>query len=195
MSPWYQNYWRLITHPYVFFEEAINHGKHLPATLVVFFTIFLTGFGWLLISPAQINLFNAAASLIIPICSYPAAVFLIFLVCRFLISETKLQSFFAVWGFSYVPTFIFFLINISVHGFQNFHWFQSLFGHSWLIMVFWAFIFLMFLWKVLFLAITLRLAGNLNLIQISIALPLLIFIAGIYWWILLTLGWIKVPLI
>lgn len=195
MRPWYQNFWRLITHPYAFFEEAINRGNHLAATMTVVITVIFTGLGWMVIIQKWTKPSVYALNFILPLVTYPLAVFILFAVCRFLVRETRLRSFFAVWGYSYLPTFIFFIANILLHYILNFSWVQNLPGKPFLLMVFWAFIFLIFLWKVLFLAITLRLAGNLNLSLISIALPLLLLIAGIYWWTLASLGWIKIPFI
>jgi len=49
--------------------------------------------------------------------------------------------------------------------------------------------------KILLLAITLRLAGNLNITQIIKAITILALVVGFYWWGGSILGWFKVPFI
>lgn len=49
-------------------------------------------------------------------------------------------------------------------------------------MCLWPFIFLTLFWKALLLAITLRLAGNLNFIQIIQAIAIIGLLVLFYWW-------------
>ncbi|HEX3043391.1 MAG TPA: hypothetical protein VHY08_01445 [Bacillota bacterium] len=202
MRPWYQNAWRLISHPYAFFEEAINRRNPYPATVTFIVTVILTGFGWWITRWESVGSWVSAfyiggflTKLLLPIVTYPLAVMAIYLACRLLVRETHLSSFFAVWGFSYLPTFLFFTINILAHILRQITWIAQLTIHPLLILLLWAIIFLILLWKLLLLTITLRLAGNLPFGKILLALLILGLITGAYWFLTFNLGWLKVPFI
>lgn len=192
----FRNLWRLISHPYAFFEETIQKNNPIPATLFFMLVWLVTYGGWWLISGGK--LISSGSKLIgvfLPLLSYPAAVTVIFLVCHLLMRENHWRSFFTVWGFSYLPTFGFFLVNIGVHKLANLSWLGFIFNQPLFLMVLWVIILLMLLWKFLFLAITLRLAGNLNLKQIIPAMIILSLVVAGYWWAVLSLGWLKIPFI
>jgi hypothetical protein len=191
MRRWLQNAWRLIANPYAFFEEMIHRADWRPATGVFIALLLLENLGWLLVG-RDISIW--AQSLILPLVTYPAAVLLIFLVCRLLVRENRPASFFAVWGFGYLPTFLFFSLTLLGHELRRLNAF-TIIPNSILLFGLWTFIFLMLLWKLLFLAITLRLAGNLNLKQILLAVVMLGLIVVVYWWAGLSLGLLKVPYI
>ncbi len=191
MRRWVQNTWRLIANPYTFFEDMISRGTSVPAMGVFLSFLLCETLGWWLVGRVN-SVWFWTGSFLVPLVTYPVAVFSIYLVCHLLVRENHISSFFAVWGFSYLPTFLFFSLSIILHIFQRFTVFAVI--PSWLILMgLWAFIFLMFLWKLLFLSITLRLAGNLNFRQIVLATFLLGFIIIIYWWAGLSLGLFKVP--
>lgn len=191
MRRWLQNGWRLIANPYAFFEERINSPNWGSATGVFIALLLLENLGWLLVGRDHSIWLQ---SLVLPLVTYPVAVFGIFSVCRLLVRENRLGSFFAVWGFSYLPTFIFFGLTLLGHEIRHYTDFAVL-SNSILFIGLWTFIFLMFLWKFLFLTITLRLAGNLNLKQIILAVFLLGLITIAYWWAGLSLNLLKVPYI
>ncbi len=187
-----KKFWRLVTQPYAFFEEVIAENTTLPSTIAFLLALIITYSGWWLVGGSQKGILSAVA---IGLLSYPLAVCAIFFVCRIMVRETHLRSFFAVWGFSYLPTLIFFAVNIIAHALAQMPWMVNIPINPILLMGLWSFIFLMFLWKALFLAITLRLAGNLNLRQIIPAFLLLMVLVIIYWGIILKLGLSKVPFI
>ncbi len=192
-----KNAWGLVAHPYAFFEEAIRKGNPIPATIFFAVGFLLTYSGWWIVrgGPFLTSDYRHIFSLIVPLLTYPAAVIIIFLVCRILERDIRLRSFFATWGYSYLPTLAYFLIDIMLRGLARVPWFASVLQLPVLIMVLWTLLQLMFLWKLLFLAITLRLAGNLNLGQIIAAMFILAFFIGIYWAGIFSLGWLKIPFI
>jgi hypothetical protein len=191
MKRWLKNGWRLIANPYSFFEEMINRRTSRPATGVFIVLLILENLGWTLTIPD----YSAwLGGFLLPLVTYPAAVLCIFLICRILVRENRLSSFFSVWGFSYIPTFLFFFLTIVCHGLQRFTFLTNI-PNSLLFTGLWTFIFLMFLWKLLFLAITLRLAGNLNLKQIIIAVILISCLVLAYWWVGIRFDLMKVPYI
>lgn len=194
MQTWYQKAWRIVAQPYTFFEEAIDRGSSVPATFTFLVTLSLVNLGWLAVLK-DVSWAFWATGFLLPLVSYPLAVFIIYLVCRLLVRETRLRSFFAVWGFSFLPTGLFFLLNIGAHPLMNIAWFVNLQGSTVFMLIFWTVIFLLFLWKALFLAITLRQAGNLNLCQMVPAFILLGLAAAGYWWLTSSLGWLKIPFI
>jgi hypothetical protein len=195
MWTWIRYLWRLISHPYAFFEEAIQKNNPIPAALFFILAWGVIYGGWWLIAGRGIfsgpRLFGA----LVPLIAYPAGVAVIYLVCHIFVLQNHWRSFFAVWGFSYLPTFGFFLANIGVHQLAKLPWLGFIFGQPLFLMVLWVFILLMLLWKFLFLAITLRLAGNLNLKQIIPAMIILGIVVAGYWWIALRLEWLKIPFI
>jgi hypothetical protein len=195
MWSWFRNLWRLFSHPYAFFEEGIQRNNPIPATLSFILAWLLTYSGWWLSGGREISGGPRLLEMVLSLLSYPAAVTVIYLVCHLLTRENYWRSFFAVWGFSYLPTFGFFVVNIGVHKLAKLFWPGFIFNQPVFLMVLWVFILLMLLWKFLFLAITLRLAGNLNLKQIIIAIILLALVAAFYWWAAFALGWFKIPFI
>jgi hypothetical protein len=197
MRSWYQNAWGLVSHPYAFFEEAIGKGNPFPATAFFAGVFVIIYGGWWLISGGQhlASDSKSIVSLFLSVLTYPVSVITIFSICRLLVRDTQLRSFFAVWGFSYLPTFLFFVTDITAHGLAKFPWFANILHYRVSILILWAFLLLMFLWKLLFLAISLRLAGNLNLGQIILALVVLALAMGLYWGVTFNLGWLKIPFI
>lgn len=192
----FRNLWRLISHPYAFFEAAIEKNNPIPAALFFILAWLMTYGGWWLIGGGE--LISSGSRLIgvfLPLLSYPVAVTVIYLVSHLLMRENHWRSFLAVWGFSYLPTFGFFLVNIGVHKLAKIPWLGFIFNQPLFLIVLWVLILLMLLWKFLFLAITLRLAGNLNLKQIIAAMILLALVVAGYWWAILSLGWLKIPFI
>ncbi|HEX7715549.1 MAG TPA: hypothetical protein VF531_16135 [Bacillota bacterium] len=194
MQTWYRKAWRIISQPYAFFEETINCGNTKAATITFVGALLLVNLGWLAVTRESSPAFWVCGFLL-PLLSYPAAVFIIYLICRILVRETKLRSFFAVWGFSFLPTGLFFLLNIVTHILITIPGFGRFPSSPVFMLIFWTLIILIFLWKALFLAITLRLAGNLNFRQMIPAFILLGLIAGGYWWVTSGLGWLKIPFI
>jgi hypothetical protein len=195
MGPWYKNAWKLISRPYVFFEEAIDQNQLFPATMVFLVSLGLTFLGWLLAGAGKDPVSQAVINWLVSLLTYPVSVLIIFLTCRLLVRENRLRAFFAVWGFSYLPTLLFFLVNISAHFLRKFPWFFKVLTHPLVVLGLWMFLCLMLLWKLLYLLITLRLAGNLNLRQICWALLFLAVVTAAYWWMTLSMGWLKVPFI
>lgn len=191
----YRNALRILTHPYLFFEEAIEKNNPLPATFVFLISWLINHLGWCFISTGLLESFHLIPGILMALITYPIAVFVIYLVCRILVRETRLSSFFNIWGFSYLPTLLFSIGNIIVHLLQEFDWFIIAISNPFFQVCLWAFIFLTLLWKILLLAITLRLAGNLNLMQIIQAISILVLMVGIYWWGGLIVEWFKVPFI
>lgn len=192
----FRKWWRLISHPYAFCETAIQKNDPFPAARFFILAWLVTYGGWWLIGGLKAfsgdpRLFGAFLALL----SYPAAVTIIYLVCHLLTRENHWRPFFTVWGYSYLPTFGFFLVNIGVHKLAQLPWLGFIFNQPIFLMVLWIFILSMFLWKLLFLAITLRLAGNLNLKQIIPAMIILALVVAVYWWAALALGWLKIPFI
>lgn len=191
MRRWVQNAWRLMANPYAFFEDMINQGTWVPATGVFLTFLLFESLGWWLVGRDN-SVWFWTGSFLVPLLTYPVAVLSIYLVCHWQVRENHLSSFFAVWGFSYLPTFLFFSLSIILHGLQWFDVFAAI--PNWLMLMgMWTFIFLMLLWKLLLLSITLRLAGNLNLKQIILAILILGFIVIVFWWAGLSLGLLKVP--
>lgn len=195
MQPWYKRVFLLILHPYPFFEAAIRKGTPIPALLTFGLCLSLTYMGWWMIGIGPFSFRGTFSKILLALLSYPFAVIIMFTICRIMVSESHLRSFFAVWGFSYLPTFFFFLINILTHGLAKTSWLIQILNNPLFLLALWTFFLLMFLWKILFLTITLRLAGNLNLRQIVPAFLILMLIVAIYWGITSSLGWLQVPFI
>lgn len=195
MRPWYHSAWRIISHPYEFFEEAVEQGRPAPATIVFLGALVIDyTLWWLVCRPENAASVNVLLTqLLLPLATYPLAVAFIYFICRILGPESRLQSFFSVWGYTYLPTIAFFGLMFMAY------FIDARFGplphHPLLIFGLWAVISLIFLWKVLLLAITLRLAGNLNFRQIFTAGLLLAGVVGIYWAIVYHFQWWKVPFI
>jgi len=185
--------WHLIAHPYAFFEEMIARGNCFPATITFLLALLLNDLGWIIVSGGKYGF--SLPDILWPLVSYPIAALVIYGVCRLLISENRCRTFFAVWGFSYLPTLLFFLSNIFLHTLTKLSFWNRLVDQPSVILIFWAFTLLMLLWKILFLAITLRLAGNLNLSQILVVFVILITIMAGYWVLTLTLGLAKIPFV
>ena len=197
MCNWYQAAFRLITNPYTFFEERLAQGSPYPAGIFFLATLCVNTLGWYLFSPRYYSMPNAnlGGSFLLSLLTYPAAVLVIYLVSHSLVNQNKLSSFFAAWGFSYLPTLFLSLLNITAHSLSSTPGVRILLSYPWATFLIWAVIFLFFLWKLLLLATTLRLAGNLNLSQIVIAMLLLALITAGYWRLILFLGWSKLPFI
>lgn len=191
----YQNALRFLIHPYLFFEEAIEKGNPIPATSGFLISWLVAFLGWYFFSTGLLGNLNRIFGMLIALVTYPIAVILIYLVCRFFVHENRLSSFFYVWGFSYLPTLLFSIGNILVHLLQKNDWLTPIMVNPIFQICLWAFFILTFLWKLLLLAITLRLAGNLNLLQIIQAITILGLLVLFYWWGGFILGWFKVPFI
>ena len=192
MICWLKNLWQLITHPYAFFEAMIARGNFFPALIAFLVALLLNDLGWIIFNGEYAF---SIIDILWPLAAYPVAVILIYTVCHLLVKENRCRSFFAVWGFSYLPTLLFFFSNILVHTLNRFSWWKEVLAQPIVGLLFWAFTLLMLLWKILFLATTLRLAGNLNLSQIVIAFVILIVLITGYWMLTLTLGLGKIPFI
>lgn len=191
----YQKALRFLTHPYLFFEEAIEKSNPIPATSGFLASWLIAFLGWHSFNTGLLENFKLISGMLIALVTYPIAVILIYLVCRIFVRENRLSSFFNVWGFSYLPTLLFSIGNILVHLLQKFDWFMTAMVNPLFQICLGTFIILTFLWKVLLLAITLRLAGNLNLLQIIKAITILGLLLLFYWWGGFILGWFKVPFI
>lgn len=194
MKRWIAIIISIFSRPYAVFEERVAGGEIAAATATFVATLVLTGLSWVMVlgwlTPAVVFL-----TWVLPALTYPLAALAIFMVSRLWVRENRLRSFFAVWGFSYLPTaFLFLMVNLG-HLMLDYPWFQAISGARWLQLIFWMAAILMFLWKLLLLATTLRVAGNLNLAQIVGSMAILLVIAGAYWWGGMILGWLKVPFI
>lgn len=195
MRPWYRDGFRLLTHPYSFLEESVRSGDPLPASGVFLTALMITTIGWGIVGAGHFSIVSVLLNALLSLLTYPAAVLAIFGVCRLLIRENRLRSIFTVWGYSYVPTALFFIVNIVAHAIIDNPRLSQMFTAPWLSLCLWFVICLMFLWKVLLLAITLRLGGNLDFGRIVMALILLALICGVYWAAVMSFGWVKIPFI
>ncbi len=193
MICWFKNFWQLIAHPYAFFEARIAKGNFYPALIAFISALLFNDLGWIVFNGGAYNF--SILDILWPLFTYPIAVMLIYAVCHLIVKENRCRSFFAVWGFSYLPTLLFFFSNILIHTLNHSPWWKGFLGQPVVGLIFWTFTLLMLLWKVLFLATTLRLAGNLNLLQIVIAFVILIILIAGYWMLTLTLGLGKIPFI
>jgi hypothetical protein len=191
----FQNTLKILTHPYLFFEEALEKNNPAPASVTFLISWLIASLGWFFVSNSLLGNLQLIPGMLIALATYPIVVTILYLLCRILVRETRLSSFFNVWGFSYLPTLLFTIGNIMVHLLQNYDWFISTMNNPLFQICLWTFIFLTLLWKGLLLAITLRLAGNLNLIQIIQAITIIGLIVLLFWRGGFLLGWFKVPFI
>jgi small-conductance mechanosensitive channel len=194
MRRWIDTIFSILSRPYAVFEEAAGGGEIAAATATFLAALILAGLSWVL-ALGWLTPVVAFTTWILPALTYPVAVAAIFAVSRLWVRENRLRSFFAVWGFSYLPTGCLFLMVNLGRFLLDLPQFNAVSGAGWIQLIVWMVAILMFLWKLLLLATTLRVAGNLNFTQIIWAMLILLVAAAGYWWGGMTLGWLKVPFI
>lgn len=195
MWQWSKTVWRVVTQPYAVFEDAVRCDAPAAATLAFLLALLLVHLGWGLSAGATKLLAGPGTGFLAGLLAYPLSVVTVFGISRIFVRENRLRSFFAVWGFGYLPTFLFCGAVILAHAAARFPWFVRLAGNPWAAWLFWAFALSLFLWKLLLAAIALRLAGNLNYAQIACALLILGLALAGYWAVASHLGWYRIPFI
>ena len=121
----YQNGLKLLAHPYLFFEEAIEKNNPAPASITFLFSWLIASLGWFFVNNSLLGNLQLIPGMLIALATYPTVVLILYLICRILVRETRLSSFFIVWGFSYLPTFLFAIGKILVHFLHKYDWFIS----------------------------------------------------------------------